>query len=65
LNLLTTREVMACTRLSRNAVNKLRARNRFPVPVKFLNSIGYRQDDVERWMQANVSARFHFDDLQQ
>jgi hypothetical protein len=29
-----------------------------------LNSIGYRQDDIERWMQANISARFHFDKRQ-
>lgn len=61
MNLLSTRDVLACTRLSRNAVNKLRARNRFPAPVKILNTIGYRQDDIERWMQNNISPKFHFD----
>lgn len=63
MSLLTTREVLACTKLSRAQLYRLRDRDRFPAPIKLAaNAIAYKQDDVERWIQANISPRFHFDD---
>ena len=59
--LLTTRQVLDITGLTRNKLYRLRDRGRFPAAVEVLNTIGYRLDDIERWMQGNVSARFHFD----
>lgn len=63
MNLLSTQVVLACTNLSRSQLYRLRERNRFPQPVKTgPRDIGYRRDDIERWIRANVNPRFHFDE---
>jgi len=54
---------MGITGLCRRKLYKLRERGKFPMPIRLAaNAVAYRPDDVEAWMRANISPRFHFDD---
>ena len=49
-SLLTTKEAAELVGTSRYTINRLRAENDFPIPIRLRGSLRFRRDEIERWL---------------